>query len=104
MTNYTNEIVNFEKFKNIKYEKSILNSQKKFFTIYILINNLNKLDLNVVTSVLNQTFKDFEFLIFIKKSDDLEKILDLENHTFKDYRIKIIEVDNFDFHSLNNFF
>ena len=57
------EIVNYEKFNELNYN-ALETKTKAFFTLYLILDT-DDIDFNTIYSSLNQTFIDFEFLIFV---------------------------------------
>ena len=92
-----NEMINYDKFFNLKYNNNAFNNEKIFFTIFIIVEKINDINLNTIYSVLNQTLINFEFVFIVNKKNknNLEKFF--ENNNLKDSRIKIVSESSNDF-------
>ena len=92
-----NEMINYDKFFNLKYNNNAFNNEKIFFTIFIIVEKINDINLNTIYSVLNQTLINFEFIFIVNKKNknNLEKFF--EKNNLKDLRIKIVIESSNDF-------
>lgn len=92
-----NEIINYDKFTKLEYNKNFFNNRKIIFTIFVDVEKVSDVNINTIYSVLNQTLTSFEFVFLVKKNNkkNLEKFF--ETNKLNDSRIKIIT------ESLNDF-
>ena len=88
------EIVNYEKFNEQNYN-ALETKTKAFFTLYLILDT-DDIDFNTIYSSLNQTFIDFEFLIFVQKSNLKNLKNKLDNQKIIDKRIQIIDFKKLD--------
>lgn len=86
----TKELFNYDKFKNIKYINYDEKLEQPFYTIYMLIKKNDIINFPSIISVLNQTYKNFEFIILAEEENYTKILNGLKTLNINDKRLKII--------------